>query len=114
MRVKTGTTTKARHKKLLKETKGMRDMRSKSVRRAKEASLKAGSNAYKDRKRKKRDFRTLWNVRINAGARENGTTYSRLISGLKKNKIIIDRKILAKLAAEQPKAFKKVVDEAGK
>lgn len=114
MRVKTGNVTRKRHKKLLSETKGMRDMRSKSVRRAKEATLKSGSNAYRDRRKKKRDFRNLWNIRINAAARENGTTYSRLIAGLKKNKIELDRKILALFATEQPKVFKKIVEEAKK
>lgn len=114
MRVKTGNVTRKRHKKLLSEAKGMRDMRSKSVRRAKEATLKAGANAYKDRRRKKRDFRSLWNIRINAAARECGTTYSKLINALKKNKIEIDRKILAELATKKPDAFKKITDEASK
>jgi large subunit ribosomal protein L20 len=114
MRVKTGITGKRKHKKLLAKTKGMRDMRKRSVKRAKEATLKAGINAYKDRKRKKRDFRSLWNIRINAAARENGTTYSRLMFGLKKANITIDRKILAKLASDYPKVFAKITKEMGK
>lgn len=114
MRAKTGSTTRKRHKKILSETKGMRDMRGKSVRRSKEALLKAGSNAYKDRRRKKRDFRGLWNIRINAAARENGLTYAKLIDGLKKKEIVIDRKILAQLAVEKPEVFKKVVEAVRK
>ena len=111
MRVKTGITGKKKHKKLLAKTKGMRDMRSRSVKRAKEATLKAGVNAYKGRKGKKRDFRALWNIRINAAARSNETTYSKLISGLKKENIILDRKILAKLASDYPKIFSKITKE---
>jgi len=114
MRVKTGNITRKRHKKILSEAKGMRDMRKRSVRRAKEALLKSGTNAYKDRKRKKREFRSLWNIRINAAARECGTTYSKLTSDLKKAEIIIDRKILAKLASDYPVVFKKVVESAKK
>ena len=111
MRIKSGTTTKRKHKKILASTKGMRDMRSKSIRRAKEALLKSGSNAYVGRKLKKRDFRSLWNVRISAAAKENGTSYSKFIGALKANKIELDRKVLAKLAADYPKVFKAVVDE---
>lgn len=114
MRAKTTNTTRKRHKKVLSEAKGMRDMRSKSYRRAKEATLKSGANAYKDRKRKKRDFRSLWNIRINAGSRENGLSYSKLIDLLKKNKIDLDRKILANLASEKPNVFKKIVEEVKK
>ncbi|MDD3480740.1 MAG: 50S ribosomal protein L20 [Patescibacteria group bacterium] len=112
MRVKTGTTSKQRHKKLLKGTKGMRDMRSRSVRRAKEATLKSGANAYIGRKNKKRDFRSLWNTRINAAAREHGLSYSRFISGLKKNKIELDRKVLAEIAAEKPEVFAEIAKKA--
>lgn len=111
MRVKSGTVTKRKHKKVLAATKGMRDMRSRSVRRAKEALLKSGSNAYIGRKEKKADFRALWNVRIGAAAKELGLSYSKLIGGLKKKKIDLDRKVLASLAAEKPKVFKKIVDE---
>lgn len=114
MRVKTGTVTKKRHKKILAETKGMRDMRKRSIRRAKEAILKAGSNSYKDRRRKKRDFRNLWSIRISAAAKINGTSYSKLIGALKKENILIDRKILAKIASEYPKAFEKIVESTKK
>ena len=114
MRAKTSNTTRKRHKKVLAETKGMRDMRSKSIRRAKEATLKAGANAYKDRKRKKRDFRSLWNIRINAAARGNGLSYSRFISLLKKNNITLDRKILADLASEKPNIFTNIAKEIKK
>jgi large subunit ribosomal protein L20 len=112
MRVKSGTVTRGKHKKVLAATKGMRDMRSRSVRRAKEALLKSGSNAYVGRKKKKGDFRALWNIRIGAAAKENGTSYSRLIGDLKSKKIDLDRKILASLAAEKPKIFKRIVNEA--
>lgn len=111
MRVKNGVVTRKKHKKVLSATKGMRDMRSRSVKRAKEALLKAGANAYRDRKKKKASFRALWLLRISAAARSIGTTYSRLMSALKKEKIEIDRKILAKLAAEKPLVFKKIVNK---
>lgn len=111
MRIKSGTVTKRKHKKILASTKGMRDMRSRSVRRAKEALLKSGSNAYVGRKLKKRDFRSLWNIRISAAAKENGTSYSKLIGALKAKKIELDRKVLAQVATEHPKVFKKIIDE---
>lgn len=114
MRAKTTNTTKNRHKKVLKEAKGMRSPRSNSYKRAKEATMKAGSNAYKDRKRKKRDFRSLWNIRINAGARENGVSYSKLIDLFKKANVELDRKVLAVLASEKPEVFQKVVEEVKK
>lgn len=111
MRVKGGTVTRQKHKKVLAATKGMRDMRSRSIRRAKEAVLKAGANAYRDRRNKKRDFRALWNIRISAAAKENGTSYSKLIAALKVHKIELDRKVLAEIAAEHPETFKKIVEE---
>lgn len=114
MRVKGGIVTKRRHKKVLDATKGMRDMRSRSIKRAKEALLKAGSNAYKDRRRKKRDFRSLWNIRINAAARENGFSYSKLIALLKSKNVELDRKVLAEIASEKPEVFAKVVEEVKK
>jgi large subunit ribosomal protein L20 len=114
MRAKTTNTTKNRHKKVLKEAKGMRAPRSNSYRRAKEATMKAGVNAYRDRKRKKREFRNLWNIRINAGARENDLSYSKLINLLKKANVELDRKILAGLASEKPEVFKRVVEELKK
>ena len=111
MRVKGGTTTKQRHKKLLTKTKGMRDLRSKNVKRAKEALLKAGDNAYRDRRNKKRSFRALWNIRIGAKVREAGLSYSKFIGALKAKNIELDRKILAELAAEKPEAFEAIVEK---
>jgi len=114
MRVKTGTTTRKRHKKILTQVKGMRDMRSKSIRRAKEAILKSLSNAYIDRRRKKRDFRGLWNLRISAATKELGLSYSRFIGLLKKSNVELDRKVLAELAVEKPEVFSKVVEKVTK
>lgn len=111
MRVKGGVVTKRKHKKVLSATKGMRDMRSRSVKRAKEAILKAGSNAYKDRKKKKGDFRSLWNIRIGAAAKENGLSYSKFMGLLKQKGILLDRKVLAEIAAEHPTVFEKIVEK---
>lgn len=111
MRVKGGITTKRKHKKVLAATKGMRDMRSRSIRRAKEALLKSGANAYVDRRRKKRDFRALWNVRISAASVKSGLSYSKFIGALKKAKIELDRKVLAEIAAEHPATFEKIVEK---
>ena len=112
MRVKRGTTTHARHKKLRAQTKGMSHMRRASVRMARQAILKSLSYAYRDRRNKKRDLRSLWIVRINAALTEHGVSYSRFIAMLKKANIELDRKILADLAVRQPAAFKAVVDQA--
>lgn len=90
----------------------MRDMRKRSVRSAKEAVLKAGSNAYRDRRRKKRDFRALWNIRISAMAKANGISYSRFIAALKSKKIELDRKVLAEIAADYPHVFEKIIEKA--
>lgn len=114
MRVKGGITTRSKHKKVLGATKGMRSMRSKSVRRAKEALLKAGSNAYQGRKLKKRNFRALWNIRIGAAARKFGVSYSKLMGSLKAKNIELDRKVLSEIAAEHPETFEKIVEEAKK
>jgi large subunit ribosomal protein L20 len=111
MRVKGGVTTKARHKKVLAATKGMRDMRSKSVKRAKEAILKSGANSYIDRRVKKRTFRGLWNIRISAAVKTFGLSYSKFIGMLKAKNIEIDRKILAELAAERPETFEAIVEK---
>ena len=111
MRVKGGVTTRARHKKVLAQTKGMRDLRSKSIRRAKEAVLKAGANAYIDRRNKKRSFRALWNIRIGAATRALGMSYSKFIAALKAKNIDLDRKVLAELAAEKPEVFTKIVEK---
>ena len=97
-RVKRGVQAKARHKKVLKQAKGYRGARSRTYKVAKQAVMRAGQYAYRDRRVKKRVFRSLWIVRINAAARENGLTYSKLIAGLKKASIDLDRKTLANIA----------------
>lgn len=112
MRIKRGVTTSAKHKKMLKLVKGMQHDRTRSYRLAKQAVIKALSYAYRDRRNKKRDLRGLWITRINAAARELDTTYGKLIAGLKKADIQIDRKILSELAVSEPKAFAEIVKEA--
>lgn len=109
MRARSGTTSHARHKKVRKQTKGMIKSRRRSYRLGKQAVIRAGQYAYRDRRNKKRDFRKLWIMRINAAAREEGTTYSALMSGLKKAGVTLDRKVLAQLAYEEPEAFKTIV-----
>ena len=111
-RVKTGFTRRRRHKKVLKLTKGQFGARSRTYRRANEAMLKSLWYAYRDRRTRKRDLRRLWIARINAAARLNGTTYSRLIHGMKKAEITINRKMLADLAVRDPKVFTAVVERA--
>ena len=111
-RVKRGVTARARHKKVLAEAKGFRGRRSKVYRVAKQAVMKAGQYAYRDRRNRKRDLRALWITRINAAARENGTTYGKLIAGLKNAKVELDRKVLAELAVNEPKAFGAIVKSA--
>ena len=104
-RVKRGVVSRARRKKVLKQAKGYYGQRSRSFRVAKQAVIKAGQYAYRDRRQKKRQFRSLWIVRINAQAREHGLTYGRFISGLKKAEIELDRKVLADLALNEKEAF---------
>jgi large subunit ribosomal protein L20 len=111
-RVKRGTTANKRRKNLLQHTKGFKWGRKSKYRLAKEAVMKAWSYAFRDRKAKKRTFRALWQTQINAGCRPLGISYSRLIAGLKKNQIEIDRKILSQLAQTQPEAFKQIVEKA--
>jgi large subunit ribosomal protein L20 len=111
-RVKGGIVTRRRHKKIIKMTKGMYGSRHRLFRRANEAMLKSLWYAYRDRRTRKRDLRKLWIARINAAARQNGTTYSRLIYALKKADIRINRKMLADLAVRDPNAFKSVVETA--
>ena len=111
-RVKRGVTARERHKKVLDQAKGYRGRRKNVYRIAKEAVMKAGQYAYRDRRNKKRDFRGLWIQRINAGARELGLTYSKLMSGIKKAGIAIDRKVLADLAMQDPDGFRDVVSKA--
>ena len=108
-RVKTGPNRRRRHKKILKMTKGQYGTRSKLFRRANEAMLKSLWYAYRDRRTRKRDLRRLWITRINAAARQNGTTYSRMIHGMKQNQITINRKMLADMAVRDPEAFTAVV-----
>ncbi len=104
-RVKRGVTARARHKKVLKQAKGYYGARSRVYRVAKQAVIKAGQYAYRDRRQRKRQFRALWIVRINAAAREFGLSYSRFIDGLKKASVEIDRKVLADLAVRDKEAF---------
>ncbi len=112
MRVKRGVTARKRHKKVLKAAKGMSHARTSSYRKAHEAVLKALSYQYRDRRNLKRDMRSLWITRIGAGAVQNDTTYSKLIAGLNKAGIKLNRKMLAELAVNQPKAFEAIVKEA--
>ena len=109
MRVKRGVAAHAKHNKIRRATKGMSHPNQVSIKRGKQAVTRSLQFAYRDRRNRKRDFRQLWNARINAAARLNGTTYSRLISGLKAAKISLDRKVLAELAVNEPKAFEAVV-----
>lgn len=109
MRVKRGVTARAKHKKILKLAKGMQHNRTRSYRLAKQAVIRALLYAYRDRRNKKRDLRSLWITRINAATREHGTTYAKLIAGLKAAHIELDRKILAELAVNEPKAFAEIV-----
>jgi large subunit ribosomal protein L20 len=111
-RVKTGTSRRQHHKKVLKLTKGQFGSRHRLFRRANEAMLKSLWYSYRDRRTRRRDLRRLWIARINAAARMNGTTYSRLIHSLKESRIIINRKILADLAVRDPQAFSAVVAQA--
>lgn len=111
-RVKSGVTAHKRHKKILKLAKGYRGARSKLFKKANETVLKAGSYAYRDRRVKKREIRRLWITRINAAARINGISYSKLIFGLTKAGVAVDRKIMADLAVNDPNAFTKLVDIA--
>ena len=109
MRVKRGVPARAKHKKILKAAKGMQHNRTRSFRLAKQGVIRALTYAYRDRRNRKRDLRGLWITRINAAARENGTTYGKLISGLKKAGVELDRKVLSELAVKEPTAFEAVV-----
>ncbi len=111
-RVKRGVTARSRHKKVLKQAKGYYGARSRVFRVAKQAVIKAGQYAYRDRRQRKRQFRALWIARINAAARMNGLSYSRLIAGLKKAAIEIDRKVLADLAIHDKAVFTAIVEKA--
>ena len=111
-RVKRGVQAHRRHKKILKQAKGYYGARSRVFRVAKQAVIKAGQYAYRDRRQRKRQFRALWIARINAGARQNGLSYSRLMDGLRKSTVDIDRKILADLAIHDKIVFGKLVEQA--
>ena len=111
-RVKRGVTTHARHKKIIALAKGYRGRRKNVFRVAKQAVIRAGQMAYRDRRQRKRQFRALWIVRINAAARENGLSYSRFMNGLGKAGIEVDRKLLADLAVFDKIAFARLADEA--
>jgi large subunit ribosomal protein L20 len=111
-RVKRGVTAHARHKKVLAKAKGFRGRRKNVFRVAKQAVMKAGQYAYRDRRVKKREFRALWIARINAGARQFGLSYSAFMNGLKKSAIEIDRKVLADLAVADKAAFAKLAEQA--
>ena len=113
-RVKTARTTRARHKKVLKQAKGYYGAKSYRYRNAKQAVMKSGMYAYVGRKDKKSDFRKLWIVRINAAARMNGLTYSKLVAGLKKANVTINRKMLAEIAVSDAKAFAELAEIAKK
>src|SRR5690606_13628265 len=111
-RVKRGVVARARHKKILNAAKGYRGRRKNVYRVAKQAAMKAGQYAYRDRRQRKRQFRALWIARINAGARECGLTYSRFMNGLKKSAVEVDRKVLADLALFHKPAFARFAELA--
>ncbi|HBO64723.1 TPA: 50S ribosomal protein L20 [Candidatus Saccharibacteria bacterium] len=112
MRVKKSVQARARHKKVLAQAKGMQHNRTRSFRLAKQAVTRALEYSYRDRRNRKRDLRALWITRINAAARLEGTTYGKLIAGLKAADIEVDRKVLAELAVSEPKAFAAIVKSA--
>ena len=110
-RVKRGVQARARHKKVLKQAKGYYGARSRVFRVAKQAVIKAGQYAYRDRRQRKRQFRSLWITRINAGARQHGMSYSQFMGKVKANGIELNRKVLADLAMNHPEAFKAIVEK---
>jgi large subunit ribosomal protein L20 len=113
-RVKRAVNAKKKRRKTLELTKGFRGEANSNYKRAKEALMKADAYAYRDRRNRKRDFRRLWITRINAATREHGMSYSQFMSGLKKASVELDRKVLADLALNDPKAFSQLVEEAKK
>ena len=114
MRVKRGVTTHKRHQKIRHQTRGMTRSNRSSIRRGRQAVTRSLQFAYRDRRNRKRSFRSLWNSRINAAARSHGQTYSRFMAGLKKANISLDRKVLSELAVSEPKAFEALVKAASK
>ena len=113
MRVKRGVTTHKKHKKIMKQTKGMSHARRTSIKLAKQGVVRSLQYAYRDRRNKKRDLRSLWITRINASVREHGVNYSSFMAGLKKNNVEVDRKIMAELAVKHPEAMKELVKVSG-
>ncbi|MDD5751131.1 MAG: 50S ribosomal protein L20 [Candidatus Peribacteraceae bacterium] len=113
MRVKRGVVRHRRHQKIRKLARGFRGVRRKTFKMANQAVMKAGQHAYKDRRRKKRDFRSLWIIRLNAAFRERGLKYSSVMSALKKHKIELNRKVLSELAIHEPKVLEQVLKTAG-
>ena len=111
-RIKRGVASRARRKKVLKQAKGYYGARSRTFKVAKQAVIRAGQYAYRDRRQRKRQFRQLWIVRINAAAREHGMSYSRVISGLKEAGVEVDRKVLADIAMHEKEAFAVLVERA--
>ncbi|MBI4004631.1 50S ribosomal protein L20 [Candidatus Roizmanbacteria bacterium] len=111
VRIKGGVVTKRKHKKILKLAKGYWMTRSKQIKKAKEAVLHAGEYAFAGRKRRKRDFRQLWIIRLNAAVRNAGLTYNSFIHLLKEKNVLLDRKVLAQIAVEYPKTFEKIVEK---
>lgn len=110
-RIKGGMTTRRKHKKVLKLAKGYWMSRGKQIKKAKEAILHAGEYAFAGRKHKKRDFRKLWIIRLNAAVRTSGLTYSRFVNSLKEKNIGLDRKVLSQIASEYPKVFDQIVQK---
>lgn len=113
-RARNSSATRARHKKWIKRAKGYRGRRSRVFKIAKEAVLKAGQHAYRDRRKKKANFRQVWQIRINAAVRQHGLSYSRFIHQLRTHNVELDRKVLADLAQKEPAAFKALVDHVQK
>lgn len=113
MRVKRGIARHRRHKKIRALAKGYRGMRRTAFKKTHEAVIRAGVNAYRDRRLKKRDFRALWITRLNAALRAKGVTYSRFVKALKEKNVILNRKVLSELAIHEPAAFEKIMKEAG-
>lgn len=114
MRVKTGVTGRQKHKKILKQTKGMQHARRSSIKLGRQAVIRSLQYAYRDRRNKKRDFRRLWITRINAAVREHGLSYSTFINGLKQQNVLLDRKVLSELSVSEPKAIASLAKLASK
>ena len=114
MRVKRGVAAHKRHQKLRQSTKGMTRSNRSSIKRGRQAVVRSLQFSYRDRRNRKRSMRSLWNIRINAAARINGTTYSQLIANLKKSDVILNRKVLSEIAVNEPAAFAAIIDSVKK